>query len=54
MKSYQKKRGSAGKGSGSRGEMLLRDTHQCKTDPDAQLYRKSAGGAFQLCHMAMC
>ena len=31
--------------------MLLRDTHECKTDPDAKLSRKSAGGAFQLCHM---
>jgi transposase len=52
MKSYQKKAEPPEKGSGSRGEMLLRDTHECKTDPDAQLYRKSAGGAFQLCHMA--
>jgi hypothetical protein len=34
-----------------RGETLLRDTHESKTDPDAQLYRKSAGGAFRLCHM---
>jgi transposase len=52
MKSYQKKEEPPEKGSGSRGETLLRDTHECKTDPDAQLYRKSAGGAFQLCHMA--
>jgi|SRR5579863_1412797 len=51
-KSYQKKEEPPEKGSGSRGETLLRDTHECKTDPDAQLYRKSAGGAFQLCHMA--
>ena len=52
MKSFQKKEEPPGKGSGSRGELLLRDTHECKTDPDARLYRKSAGGAFQLCHMA--
>lgn len=52
MKSYQKKEEPPEKGSGSRGEILLRDTHECKTDPDAQLYRKSAGGGFQLCHMA--
>jgi len=52
MKSYQKKEDPPEKGSGSRGEILLRDTHECKTDPDAHLYRKSAGGAFQLCHMA--
>jgi transposase len=50
-KSYQKKEEPPEKGSGSRGETLLRDTHESKTDPDAQLYRKSAGGAFRLCHM---
>jgi transposase len=51
-KSYQKKPDPPEQGSGSRGKLLLRDTHECKTDPDAQLYRKSTGGAFQLCHMA--
>jgi transposase len=51
MKSFQKKEEPPAQGSGSRGEMLLRDTHECQTDPDAQLYRKSAGSAFQLCHM---
>jgi transposase len=51
-KSYQKKVEPPAGGSGSRGEVLLRDTHECKTDPDAQLYRKSAGGEFKLCHMA--
>src|SRR5579871_2199356 len=50
-KSFQKKEEPPEKGSGSRGELLLRDTHECKTDPDAVLYRKSAGGAYQLCHM---
>jgi len=50
-KSYQKKDAPPKQGSGSRGELLLRDTHECKTDPDAHLFRKSAGGAFQLCHM---
>lgn len=50
-KSFQKKEEPPAQGSGSRGELLLRDTHECKTDPDAQLYRKSAGSAFQLCHM---
>src|SRR5207249_1311834 len=38
-------------GSGSRGKLLLRDTHECTTDPDARMYRKSTGGAFQLCHL---
>ena len=51
-KSFQKKEDPPEKGSGSRGELLLRDTHECKTDPDANLYKKSAGGGFQLCHMA--
>jgi transposase len=51
-KSYQKKEDPPEKGSGSRGEMLLRDTHECTTDPDAKLYRKSTGSGFQLCHMA--
>jgi transposase len=51
-KSYQKKEEPAQQGSGSRGEMLLRDTHASRTDPEAQMYRKSAGGEFKLCHMA--
>jgi transposase len=50
-KSFQKKEEAPQKGSGSRGEHLLRDTHECKTDPDATLYKKSLGGGFQLCHM---
>jgi transposase len=50
-KSYQKKEEPPEQGSGSRGELLLRDTHASQTDPDAQLYRKSAGSAFQLCYM---
>jgi transposase len=50
-KSYQRKEEPPSQGTGSRGEILLRDTHECKTDPDARLYRKSSGGAYQLCHM---
>jgi transposase len=50
-KSYVKKENPPTKGSGSRGELLLRDTHECTTDPDARMFRKSGGGAFQLCHM---
>jgi transposase len=50
-KSYQKKEQPPEQGSGARGAVLLRDTHECKTDPDAVLYRKRAGGAYQLCHM---
>lgn len=51
-KSYQKKEEPPTEGSGSRGAVLLRDTHESKTDPDAHLYRKSAGGESKLVHMA--
>jgi transposase len=51
-KSFQRKDEPPQGGSGSRGQTLLRDTHECRTDPEARVYRKSAGGAFQLCHMA--
>ena len=50
-RSYQKKEEPPEQGSGARGAVLLRDTHECKTDPDAALYRKSAGAAYQLCHL---
>lgn len=50
-KSYTRKEDPPASGSGSRGEVLLRDTHECKTDPDARMYRKSKGGEFNLCHM---
>jgi transposase len=32
-------------GTGSGGKMLLRDTHESKTDPQARLYKKSDSGA---------
>ena len=50
-KSFQKKEEPPVQGSGSRGEVLLRDTHESKTDPDAKLYKKSAGGEFQLAYL---
>jgi transposase len=50
-KSYQEKEQPPEQGSGSRGELRLRDTHECKTDPDAQMFRKSKAEAFKLCHM---
>ncbi len=50
VKSYQKKDPPQG-GSGSRGQQLLRDTHECKTDPEAYLYRKSRGDAFKLSYL---
>lgn len=33
------------RGTGSRGEILLRDTHESKSDPQARLYKKSDSGA---------
>ncbi len=53
-KRYQKKEQLPEQGSGARGAVLLRDTHECKTDPEANLYRKSAGGADQLCPYVAC
>ena len=50
-KSFQKKSDPPATGTGSRGEMLLNDTHGSTTDPDARKYRKSRGAAFKLVHM---
>lgn len=50
-KSFQPKENPPSRGSGSRGELLLRDTHECTTDPDAQMFRKSKAAEFKLCHM---
>lgn len=51
IQSYQKKEDPSEQGSGARGKVLLRDTHESKTDPEAHLYRKSAGGAFQMSYL---
>ena len=50
-RSYQPKSDPPKSGSGWRGELLKRDTHESKTDPDAQLYRKSKRTGFQLAYM---
>jgi transposase len=50
-KSFRPKQNPPSSGTGSRGEMLLNDTHGSTTDPEARKYRKSRGGAFQLVHM---
>jgi transposase len=50
-KSYQKKQEPPTEGTGSRGAILMRDTHESKTDPEAMSYKKGAGEA-KLCHMA--
>lgn len=51
MKSYQKKENPPTEGSGTRGRVLRRDTHECKTDPEASLYRKSNQGEFKLSYL---
>jgi transposase len=51
VKSYQKRDDPPQGGSGSRGQKLLRDTHECKSDPEAHLYRKSSRDAFRLSYL---
>jgi transposase len=51
IQSYQKKDAPPERGSGARGKVLLRDTHECQTDPEAHLYRKSNSGPFQLSYL---
>jgi transposase len=51
-KSFQPKAQPPAQGSGSRGEMLLNDTHESTTDPDARMFRKSQKSAFRLVHHA--
>src|SRR5262249_30527937 len=51
MRSYQKREEPPKKGSGTRGRLLRRDTYECKTDPEAYLYRKSNNGPFQLSYL---
>ena len=50
-KSYQPKADPPQTGSGWGGEVLKRDTHESKTDPEAQLYRKSKRTGFQLAYL---
>src|ERR1700694_729078 len=40
QKSFRKKEDPPDQGSGSRGELLLRDTHECTTDPDGKIQKK--------------
>lgn len=50
-KSFRKKPRPPEQGTGSRGELLLNDTHASTTDADARKYRKSRGDGFHLVHM---
>jgi transposase len=44
-RSFHEKKDPPKRGSGSKGQKLLRDTHESSTDGDARLYRKSASSA---------
>jgi hypothetical protein len=51
-KSYQpKKDPPTGQGTGSRGELLKRDTHESATDPEARLYRKGGSDRYRLSYL---
>jgi transposase len=43
-RSFQEKQPPPRTGSGNKGQKLLRDTHESKSDPEARLYKKSAAG----------
>ena len=43
-KSFVPKKKPPQRGSGAGGKQLLRDTHESKSDPEARLFKKSAGG----------
>jgi transposase len=43
-RSFREKKDPPSKGSGSKGQKLLRDTHESKTDPESRLYKASASG----------
>jgi transposase len=51
MRSYQKREDPPERGSGTRGRKLRRDTYECRTDPEAHLYRKSHHGEFKLAYL---
>src|SRR6266851_8861799 len=42
--SFKEKKDPPAKGTGRRGQKLLRDTHESSTDPEARIYKKSAAG----------
>lgn len=52
-KSFQRKDGGAGPNSGRdfHGEKRTNETHASKTDPEARLYKKSAGQEARLCYL---
>lgn len=51
QKSFQPKDGEDGDGANFHGQQRRNDTHQSRTDPDAQLYRKSSGSEAKLSYL---
>ena len=51
MKSYQARKDPPDQGSGTRGRVLRRDRYECKSDPEAHLYRKSDRDPHKLSYL---
>ena len=51
QKSFQRKDGGSEDGENFHGQKRTNQTHQSKTDPDAKLYRKSAGSEARLSYL---
>src|SRR5712675_334364 len=51
QKSFQRKDGGSEDGENFHGDKRSNQTHESKTDPDAKLYRKSAGGEARLSYL---
>lgn len=50
-RSFREKAEPPERGSGEGGKLLLRDTHESGTDPEARLYRKCNAGAAEPCYL---
>jgi transposase len=50
-RSFREKAEPPERGSGHGGKLLLRDTHESRTDPEARLYRKCNAGAAEPCYL---
>jgi transposase len=51
MTSYRERQDPPDRGSGTRGRVLRRDRYECKSDPEAYLYRKSNQGPYKLSYL---
>jgi len=51
QKSFQRKDGGSDNGENFHGDRRSNQTHASKTDPDAKLYRKSAGAEARLSYL---